>query len=98
MPRLTILPSGKTIDAAAGTTILQALLAAGEPIAHKCDGKAECGNCHLFVQEGRKSLSKIQRAENDKLDTLVGVGSMSRLACQAVLGDEAVTVELLSFV
>ena len=98
MPTLTILPSGKTIDAAAGATILQALLTAGEPIPHKCDSKAECGSCHLFVQEGRKSLSKIQRTENDKLDTLVGVGSKSRLACQAVLGDEPVTVELLSFV
>ncbi|OIQ69522.1 2Fe-2S ferredoxin [mine drainage metagenome] len=98
MPTLTILPSGKTIDAAAGATILQALLTAGEPIPHKCDSKAECGSCHLFVQEGRKSLSKIQRTENDKLDTLVGVGSKSRLACQAVLGDEPVTVELLTFV
>lgn len=98
MPTLTILPSGKTIDAAAGVTILQALLAAGEPIPHNCDSKAECGSCHIFVQEGRKSLSKIQRAENDKLDTLVGVSSKSRLACQAVLGDEPVTVELLTFV
>ena len=33
--------------------------------------------------------------ENAKLDTLVGVGSKSRLACQAVLGEEPVTVELL---
>jgi 2Fe-2S ferredoxin len=98
MPILTLLPSGKTIDAAAGATILQALLAAGEPIPHKCDSKAECGSCHVFVQEGRKSLSKIQRLENDKLDALVGVSSKSRLACQAVLGDEPVTVELLSFV
>lgn len=98
MPILTLLPSGKTIDASAGATILQALLAAGEPIPHKCDNKAECGSCHVFVQEGRKSLSKIQRLENDKLDTLVGVSSKSRLACQAVLGDEPVTVELLSFV
>lgn len=77
---------------------MQALLGVGEAIAHKCDGKAECGSCHLFVQEGRKSLSKIQRTENEKLDAIVGVGSKSRLACQAVLGDEPVTVELLSFV
>lgn len=98
MPTLTILPSGKTIDATAGATILQALLTAGELIHHKCDSKAECGSCHLFVQEGRKSLSKIQRSENDKLDTMIGVGSKSRLACQAVLGDEPVTVELLTFI
>ncbi|MDY0329805.1 MAG: 2Fe-2S iron-sulfur cluster-binding protein [Thiomonas sp.] len=98
MPILTLMPSGKTIEAAAGSTLMQALLAAGEPIAHKCDSKAECGSCHVFVHEGRKSLSRIQRAENDRLDTLVGVSSKSRLACQTVLGEEAVTVELLSFV
>lgn len=98
MTKLTVLPSGKTYDVAAGTTIMQALLAAGEAIAHKCDGKADCGSCHIFVQEGRKSISRIQKLENEKLDTLVGVGSKSRLACQAVLGEEPVTVELLSFV
>ncbi|CAG9219516.1 Ferredoxin, 2Fe-2S [Burkholderia vietnamiensis] len=98
MTILTVLPSGKSYDVAVGATLLQALLGVGEAIAHKCDGKAECGSCHLFVQEGRKSLSKIQRTENEKLDAIVGVGSKSRLACQAVLGDEPVTVELLSFV
>lgn len=98
MTLLTVLPSGKTYDVAAGTSIMQALLAAGEGIARQCGGNASCGACHLFVQEGRKTLSRIQKAENDKLDTLVGVGSKSRLACQAVLGDGPVTVELLGFV
>ena len=98
MPTLTIQPIGKTVAVAAGTTLLQALLAAGEPIGHKCDGKAQCGSCHLFVQDGRKTLSKIQRDENEKLDSIVGVGSKSRLACQAVIGDADVAVELLSFV
>ncbi|WP_422846090.1 2Fe-2S iron-sulfur cluster-binding protein [Acidovorax sp. M2(2025)] len=98
MTTLTVLPSGKTYDAAAGATIMQALLAAGEAIANKCDGKAQCGSCHIFVTEGRKTLSRIQKVENEKLDTLVGVGSKSRLACQAVLGEEPVTVELLTFV
>jgi 2Fe-2S ferredoxin len=97
MPLLTIQPSGKTFEAAVGQTLLAALQAAGEPIGTKCGGKASCGACHLFVQEGRKSLSKIQREENEKLDSIVGVGSKSRLACQAVLGEEPVTVELLGF-
>lgn len=97
MPTLTIQNSGKTIDAAAGSSILAALLAAGEKITSKCSGKGECGACHIFVQEGRKSISKIQRAENEKLDSIPGVGSKSRLACQAILGDENVTIELLGF-
>ena len=97
MPMLTIQPSGKTVQSAEGMSILEALLAAGEPIAHKCDGKAECGSCHIFVNEGRKTLSKTQRLENEKLDGIVGVSSKSRLACQAKLGTEDVTVELLGF-
>jgi len=97
MPLLTIQPSGKTIEASTGSSILSALLAAEANIKHKCEGKAECGSCHIFVNEGRKSLSKIQRTENEKLDTIVGVGSKSRLACQAIIGEEDVTVELLSF-
>jgi len=97
MPLLTVQPSGKSFEAETGTSLLAALLAAGEAIDHKCDGKAECGSCHLFVQEGRKSLSKTQRPEHERLDTIVGVGSKSRLACQALLGTENVTVELLGF-
>lgn len=97
MPLITVQPSGKSFEAETGTSILAALLAAGENIGHKCEGKAECGSCHLFVQEGRKSLSKTLRPESEKLDTIVGVGSKSRLACQAMLGTEDITVELLGF-
>jgi 2Fe-2S ferredoxin len=95
MPTLTINPSGTTVPSTEGMSILEAVLAAGVKMPHKCEGKAECGSCHIFVTEGRKTLSKTQRLENDKLDTLVGVSSNSRLACQAKLGAENVTVELL---
>ncbi|MEW6132095.1 MAG: 2Fe-2S iron-sulfur cluster-binding protein [Pseudomonadota bacterium] len=96
MPVLTIMPSGKTLQYNEGMSILEALLAAGEKVG-KCGGKAECGSCHIFVHDGRKSLSKVQKSENEKLDTIVGVGSKSRLACQAKLGAEDVTIELLGF-
>lgn len=97
MPVVTIRPTGQALQAVTGSSILSALLAAGANIAHKCDGKAECGSCHISVHEGRKSLSRIQRVENEKLDTIIGIGSKSRLACQALLGEEDVTVEVLSF-
>jgi ferredoxin, 2Fe-2S len=96
---LTIMPSGKSIEVAEGTSILAGILLADLAMQHKCDGKAQCGSCHLFVLEGRKGLSRIAREENEKLDTLVGISSKSRLACQAkMLGTENVTVEILSFV
>jgi 2Fe-2S ferredoxin len=92
---LTINPSGKTVPSTEGMSILEAVLAAGVKMPHKCEGKAECGSCHIFVVEGRKTLSKTQRAENERLDAIVGVSSNSRLACQAKLGSENVTVEML---
>jgi 2Fe-2S ferredoxin len=97
MPVLTILPSGKTIEAEQGSRLLDAILAAGETISSKCGGEAKCGTCHVFVQEGKKTLSKTTRAENERLDSIVGVGSKSRLACQANFGTENITVELLGF-
>lgn len=97
MPVVTIMPSGKTITATEGSSLLDILTGNGETIQHKCDGKAECGSCHIFVQEGRKSVSKMQRAENEKLDTLIGVGSKSRLACQVTIGNEDISVEVLGF-
>jgi ferredoxin, 2Fe-2S len=98
MSTVTIMPMGKTIEAAEGTTLLAAILAAEVEFASQCGGNASCSACHVFVQEGRKGLSKIAREENEKLDAIVGVGSKSRLACQAkVLGTEDIKVELLSF-
>ena len=95
MATLTIQPSGKTFEFEAGANLLATILAAGETLISKCGGKASCGACHLFVLEGRKSISRLTPEENAKLDTLVGIGSKSRLACQVTLGAEPVTVELL---
>lgn len=96
MTTLTIQPAGLTVDVEAGTNLLKAILAAGGDLISKCGGDAKCGACHLFVVEGRKGVSRLTPAENAKLDTLVGVSSKSRLACQVtLLGTEPVTVELL---
>ncbi|MFG1424278.1 2Fe-2S iron-sulfur cluster-binding protein [Roseixanthobacter liquoris] len=98
MTTLTVMPSGKSFDVAEGSTVLAALLGAEIGIPHKCEGKASCGSCHIFVLEGRKGLSKIAREENERLDAIVGVSSKSRLACQAkVLGTENIKIELLGF-
>jgi ferredoxin, 2Fe-2S len=98
MSQLTVMPSGKTVEVGEGTTLLAALLGAEIGILHKCEGQAKCGSCHIFVQEGRKGLSKVAREENERLDAIPGVGSKSRLACQAkVLGTENITIELLGF-
>lgn len=98
MSIVTIMPSGRQVEVVEGASLLKALLAADVSVGHKCDGAANCGTCHIFVQEGRKGLSKIARLENERLDSIPGVGSKSRLACQAVvLGTENIKIELLGF-
>ncbi|WP_437875281.1 2Fe-2S iron-sulfur cluster-binding protein [Sorangium sp. So ce513] len=97
MPKVTVLPSGKSVEVAPGSTLLAAITASSESFATKCTSGACSGECHVFVHDGRRSLSKTKREEHAKLDTIVGVGSKSRLACQALLGEEDVSVELLSF-
>lgn len=97
MATLTIQPSGKTIEVEAGTRLLDAILAAGEKLISKCGGNAKCGQCHLFVQEGRKGINRLTPDENALLDTIPGVGSKSRLACQVKMGTDPLTVELLGF-
>ena len=98
MTTVTISPSGEVLEAAEGMSLLDVLLKGDIKIPHKCDGNASCGTCHIFLLEGRKGVSKIAREENEKLDAVVGVGSKSRLACQAkVLGTENIKIELLGF-
>lgn len=95
MSTLTIQPPGKTVAFESGANLPATLLAAGEQLMSRCGGNASCGACHLFITEGRKGVSRLAPAKNAKLDTLVGVGSKSRPACQVTLGTEPVTVELL---
>ena len=98
MSLVTIMPSGKTVEVAEGTTLLAAILAAEIEFTQECEGNAKCGKCHIFVHEGRKGISKVTREENEKLDTIIGVGAKSRLACQVkVLGTENIKVEVLGF-
>ncbi len=99
MATLTIMPAGKTVEAAEGVTLLAAIRAADEALMQDFDTtKKDCSPWHLFVHEGRKGLSKVSREENEGLDSIVGVGSKSRLACYAtVLGTENIKVELLGF-
>src|SRR3546814_21188632 len=96
--QLNILTTGKTIAAREGQTLRELIRAAGENIPQKCDGNAKCGSCHIFLQSGRKSVSKLSPLKNEKLDSIVGVGSKSRLACQCrITGAEDISVELLGF-
>ena len=92
---LTVMPSGKSIEVSEGTNLWTAIREVVPSLPEQ--SPESCGDAaHIFVQEGRKGLSKTSREENEKLDAIVGVGSKSRIACFAqVLGRENVKIEPL---
>jgi ferredoxin, 2Fe-2S len=98
MPTIKILPSGDTVDASEGDTILFALLVGGVLIKTECTGKAQCNSCHILLHEGAAHVSKIAGPERDRLKEIPTVGPKSRLACQVVVGTGDVTIEVVNLV
>jgi len=104
MPRVTFLPvDGKfdghqpepiAIEAAPGTSILQAAQRAHAKVGFACGGNCACSTCHVYVKQGFDSLSDVQENEEDILDKAFDVRPTSRLSCQAKIGDEDLVCEL----
>lgn len=100
MPRITIIPheiicpEGTSFDAKAGTFLCDALLKNGIEIEHACEKSCACSTCHVIIREGYASLSPASEDEEDQLDKAWGLNSFSRLACQVILRQDDLTVEL----
>lgn len=83
---------GTTAKVRAGTTILEAALAAGVDLRHYCGGNSSCGTCRVEVVGARAALSRPEPMEALVLGA-EAVGRGDRLACQAqVHGDVEVHV------
>ncbi|MEZ4358720.1 MAG: 2Fe-2S iron-sulfur cluster-binding protein [Kofleriaceae bacterium] len=100
MPKLTFVnPQGPgsaplTVDAARGANILEVAEDCGARVGHACGGNLACSTCHVWVRRGRESLPEVADKEDDIMDKAFDVRAESRLACQAVLGDADVEVEI----
>jgi len=101
MPKITFInPHGSlstgplTVDAAPGTSILDAAEHCGARVGHACGGNLACSTCHVWVQEGLDSLPEVTDKENDIMDKAFDVRPESRLGCQARIGDDALVVEI----
>ncbi len=100
MPQLTFLPhyqigpAGKVITVEEGTSILEAALANEIELEHNCGGVCACTTCHIIVQTGLSSLLAASEVEEDLLDRAWGLTAESRLACQAIVGTENLTIEI----
>jgi 2Fe-2S ferredoxin len=94
LPNEELCPEGAVIEAEPGTTICDAALANDIEIEHACEKSCACTTCHVIVREGYDSLSEPGEDEEDMLDKAWGLEPESRLACQAVLDDEDLVVEI----
>jgi 2Fe-2S ferredoxin len=94
MPKITFLPDGNTTEVAPGTSLLRAAQACHAQVGFACGGNCACSTCHVYVKQGFDSLSEIQENEEDILDKAFDVKPLSRLGCQAKVGDDDVVCEI----
>jgi 2Fe-2S ferredoxin len=94
LPHEELCPKGALFDAAAGTSICDALLEHDIEIEHACEKSCACTTCHVIVREGFDSLEEATDLEEDMLDKAWGLEGNSRLSCQAIVADTPLVVEI----
>jgi ferredoxin len=82
--RVRFLPSGREVEAPPGTTLLDATIAAGLPIARSCGAEGVCAKCALSIVEGAEHLSP-EAPDETRLKARNRVEPADRLACRATL-------------
>ncbi len=91
MPRVYFIPSGKFAEVKPGSTLYQAALQAGLPVAASCDAEFICGKCNMRVVDGASNLSKQTHKEQELLQR-ESRPVTDRVSCRtAVFGDCTVT-------
>ena len=100
MPTITVLPhaelcpQGTAFEAEAGRSLLDNLLDHGIDVEHACEKSCACTTCHVIVREGFDSLPPSSDDEDDLLDRAWGLTPLSRLSCQAIVGEAPLIVEV----
>jgi ferredoxin len=84
-------PSGARVRVAGGTSLWEAIRAAGLPVASACGADGICGRCGVTVLEGAESLAPETAREVD-VKRRNRVDPKQRLSCRvAVEGDLVIT-------
>ncbi|MBF0419276.1 MAG: 2Fe-2S iron-sulfur cluster binding domain-containing protein [Magnetococcales bacterium] len=95
MPRVTFLPINKTVEVAAGTTLLEAAHEHGIALEGACEGSLACSTCHVIVgKEWYGRLAPAEEDEEDMLDRAFGLTPTSRLGCQLQITGELDGIEV----
>jgi len=76
----------RTVDAPAGTRLLDLAQSNGQPLEGSCEGAMACSTCHVLISgDDAGKLPGPTDEEEDMLDFAVGASRASRLACQIIL-------------
>ncbi|STQ89584.1 ISC system 2Fe-2S type ferredoxin [Iodobacter fluviatilis] len=94
LPHPQLCPEGAVLEAEAGTSVCDVLLANDIEIEHACEKSCACTTCHVIIREGFKSLAPSDELEDDMLDKAWGLESESRLSCQSIVTDTDLVVEI----
>ncbi len=94
LPHKVLCPSGAVIEGRPGQRLSRVLEAGEVPLDSACEHACACATCHVIVREGLATLGPASEREEDTLDKAWGVTAQSRLACQVVLGDGELLIEI----
>ncbi len=94
LPHVELCPDGAVVEANKGDSICDTLLNNNIDIDHACDKVCACTTCHVIVREGYNSLNAAEDNEEDLLDKAWGLEPLSRLSCQAIVGEKNLVVEI----
>jgi 2Fe-2S ferredoxin len=94
LPHVELCPEGAVIDAKAGDSICDTLLANGIEIEHACEKSCACTTCHVIIREGFETLDASDEKEDDLLDKAWGLEPSSRLSCQARVDGGDLVIEI----
>ncbi len=75
------MPSGAVVTASVGSTMLEAIRAAGIPHASVCGGRGRCTTCRVRVSDGGQTLPRPNDTEATALRRIEAPANV-RLACQ----------------
>lgn len=87
-------PMNVEISLQTNDNLLSALLKKELNVMKECGGRGMCATCHVYIKEGMDSLSPVNRREMRTLEVITTCSQFSRLACQARVLGEGITVEV----
>ena len=94
LPHEKFCPDGLVVEVEPGTNILELAHEHHIEMESACGGVCACTTCHCIVREGFDSLEEADELEEDMLDKAWGLEAQSRLACQVIVGEDDLTIEI----